>query len=274
MTSKLMVGADPEFFVRKKNSFISGHIFQCGTKRNPMKTEHGSIQVDGLALEANVIPAGSKEEFLKNVYDAFGDLKKFVTSVDADCELIPAACVFFGNEYIKTLPPETSKLGCEPDYNAYTGKTNPSPEEISPYRTGSGHIHIGWTEGANPRNITHFRKCCDFAKQLDYYLGLPSLKWDDDNKRRLLYGKAGAFRPKPYGMEYRVLSNKWMDTPELAGFVYDATVRAFKDFEAGKLMFKEYKETARVFINTNHCAWDKHGNVGPVLAAELLESRK
>lgn len=267
---KLTIGADPEFFVQKKDKWISGHIFQCGNKAQPMKTEHGSIQVDGLALECNVIPAESKEEFLKNVYDAFGDLRKFVKSVDADCDIIPAACVHFGNRYIASLPKEIQKLGCTPDYNAYTGKVNPSPEELSPYRTGSGHIHIGWTKDANVRELGHFKKCCELVKQLDYYLALPSLKWDDDHKRRMLYGKAGAFRPKSYGVEYRVLSNKWMDSPELAGFVYDATVRAVSDFDKGIRLWDTYKDTARTWVNTNLAGWDKHGNMGPVLAKELL----
>jgi hypothetical protein len=39
--------------------------------------------------------------------------------------------------------------------------------------------------------------------------------------RRELYGKAGAFRPKPYGVEYRVLSNRWLNSEALIRWVYN-----------------------------------------------------
>jgi hypothetical protein len=48
------------------------------------------------------------------------------------------------------------------------------------------------------------------VKQLDWYLGGWSLQKDPDPIRRRLYGKAGACRYKPYGVEYRVLSNFWV----------------------------------------------------------------
>jgi hypothetical protein len=44
-----------------------------------------------------------------------------------------------------------------------------------------------------------------------------------------MYGKAGAFRPKPYGMEYRVLSNKWLTNTRLQSWVYDTTVLAMEN---------------------------------------------
>lgn len=270
----ILVGADPEFFVRKGTGFISGHTFQCGSKAVPMPTKHGSIQVDGLALECNVKPASTKEEFIRNVYNSFGDLRKFVKSVDILCDIVPASCVFFGVQYLSQLPKEVSKLGCEPDFNAYTKKLNPAPEVISPYRTGAGHIHVGFTEGANVRDLTHLHLCAEIAKQLDFFIGLPSLIFDkeeDSALRRTLYGKAGAFRPKPYGLEYRVLSNKWVEDPELTGFVYDATVRAFKEYQDGNVLHKKYQDIARVWINENVINWAKEGEIGKALAKEILK---
>ncbi len=38
--------------------------------------------------------------------------------------------------------------------------------------------------------------------------------YDKDTERRGMYGKAGAFRPKPYGVEYRTLSNAWLSNDE------------------------------------------------------------
>jgi hypothetical protein len=52
------------------------------------------------------------------------------------------------------------------------------------------------------------------------FLGLWSVIRDPDTKRRELYGKAGAFRFKPYGVEYRVLSNFWLHTPDRMEYVW------------------------------------------------------
>jgi hypothetical protein len=49
---------------------------------------------------------------------------------------------------------------------------------------------------------------------------------DDGEMRKQLYGKAGAFRAKSYGVEYRTLSNFWIFKNELIRWVWDNTQRA------------------------------------------------
>src|SRR3546814_4146318 len=104
------------------------------------------------------------------------------------------------------------ELGCSPDYNAWTGGVNPPPDASQNplMRCAGGHLHVGWTEGESLGSIQHVMNCSDLVKQLDWYLGLWSLGKDKDKVRRSLYGKAGACRIKPYGVEYRVLSNFWI----------------------------------------------------------------
>jgi hypothetical protein len=41
-----------------------------------------------------------------------------------------------------------------------------------------------------------------------------------------LYGKAGAFRPKPYGAEYRTLSSFWIFSEPLREWAYRGIQRA------------------------------------------------
>ena len=48
----------------------------------------------------------------------------------------------------------------------------------------------------------------------------------DDHTRRELYGMAGSFRPKSYGLEYRVLSNFWCFNPRYIEWVWDNVDRA------------------------------------------------
>lgn len=266
----ILVGADPELFVTRRgtNTYISGHEIKCGDKFHPTKTEHGSVQNDGLALEFNVTPAGDAKSFVDNVGLAYGDLLSIVKKHDPQLFLVACPVADFTPEYLKSLPPDVLALGCNPDFNAYTIDVNPAPIANEPIRTGSGHVHLGWTDNAEPESEDHFRKCCAVTRQLDYYLGLPSLKWDPDNKRRSLYGRAGAFRPKKYGMEYRVLSNAWMTDQELQEWIFNRIQAAWDALEAGHILDNEYLGFAKESIDKSIRDWERDE---PDLAVELLE---
>jgi len=219
----LLIGADPELFVKQDGRFISAHGMVEGTKDNPFKVEGGAVQVDGMALEFNIDPAASEAEFLGNIKIVMSKLAGMIG--DADMVVEPTA--HFGSEYISEQPVEARELGCSPDFNAYTGRQNPLPDAEVPFRTAAGHIHIGWTDGADVFSAGHMLTCAKLTKALDISLGVPSLAWDKDQERRGLYGRAGAFRPKSYGCEYRVLSNAWLKSEELMSFVYKRVVNTF-----------------------------------------------
>lgn len=221
------LGADPEFFVARNGKPVSAHGLIPGNKKAPMKVKKGAVQVDGMALEFNIDPAKTEKEFTSNLDTVLNTILGMVPGY----EMFNAPVAEFGQDYIRKQPEEARILGCEPDYNAYTGKANPRPDADTPFRTASGHIHIGWTNDVDPHDPGHFEACCLLSKMLDLRLGIPSLAWDKDKKRRQLYGQAGCFRPKPYGMEYRVLSNAWLNPamPHLRKYVFGETVRAIKD---------------------------------------------
>ena len=267
LSTNLLIGADPEFFVRRKNHWISGHIFDCGTKTHPKPMMMGKCQVDGIALEINVTPAASRVRFEANVLGAKQELERFIQKTDKDVRLVAKPSIFFGHQRLSKLPEVAADLGCQPDFNAYEGEVNPRPNKGSPIRTGAGHIHIGWMKDANVKSRSHIETCCELTKQLDYYLGLPSLLWDTDTRRRTLYGQAGAFRPKPYGLEYRVLSNKWTETRKHIGWVFDQTVKAFRWWENGVKLDEGYRGFAQTAINSGLSDWDK---THPDLAKSIL----
>lgn len=249
------IGADPEFFVKKFGKLHSAHGLIPGTKEAPFKVPKGAVQVDGMALEFNIDPANDFTQFENNM----------TTVMDSIMGMIPGYEVFvepvadFGLDYIKAQPKEASELGCSPDFNAYTKMANPRPNADTPFRTASGHVHIGWTaEAVDINNEGHLEACRALTKALDVYLGIPSLVWDNDDRRRSLYGAAGAFRPKPYGMEYRVLSNKWITSPVLRKLVYhntmDAIKATFDNPEIGDTQF--YGLTARQIISKADDKWN------------------
>lgn len=65
--------------------------------------------------------------------------------------------------------------------------------------------------------------CISVVKQLDSVLYPASLLWDNDDKRRSLYGKIGSFRPKSYGVEWRPLSNAFLSSKETQRYVFRTT---------------------------------------------------
>jgi hypothetical protein len=91
------------------------------------------------------------------------------------------------------------------------------------------------------------------VKQLDWFLGAWSVKHDSDVTRRKLYGKAGAFRPKPYGVEYRPLSNFWIVSKDLRKQVWNrmqTAIRAMENSELSKYAgYKKFNNTLIEIIN-------------------------
>jgi len=255
VTPKILVGADPELFMKNTNdgSFVSAHDRIPGTKYKPYKVECGAIQIDGTALEFNIDPAETVEKFVSNIKAVRKTLEGFVPGYNVVAE--PVA--FFDEKYFKyDIPGYAKTLGCDPDYNAWTLDQNPPPDPgRTPMRTGAGHIHIGWTDGADINDTEHYVLAARIARQCDYYLGIQSLLWDPDPTRRLLYGKAGAFRPKHYGVEYRTLSNRWLASDALTAWVYKAAFQATQDAFGGFWAEDFYGDTAREIIDTNNTEW-------------------
>ena len=213
----ITIGADPEFFVSVEGKLVSAHGLVAGTKEEPHIVEGGAVQVDGMALEFNIDPAKTAKEFVGNVNTVLGEMRKLVPD-NYSFEMIPVA--EFGLEYIQAQPEEAKMLGCEPDFNGYSGDVNTPPDVNASFRTAAGHVHIGVEGGLDELEQRKLVILCDIL------LGLPSLAYDTDTKRRSLYGMAGCYRPKPYGIEYRTLSNAWLATDKLTELTFKRAKRA------------------------------------------------
>jgi len=160
----------------------------------------------------------------------------------------------FGADYISKQPEAATRLGCDPDFDAWKdGSVNQPPNAQLPFRTAAGHVHIGWTNVEDHLDYDHMQECCNVIKQMDFFLGLPSLLFDRDVKRRTMYGRPGCFRPKTYGAEYRVLSNQWLRNDALKRWV-------FKNVQAG---MDRYNKGDFVFYKVNKKILDMMVNPAP-----------
>lgn len=246
----ILVGADPEIFVKKNGAFISAHGLIQGDKKKPQPVPKGAVQVDGMALEFNIAPAADEQEFVGNVEHVMGILASMVP--EYELHAVPVAD--FSLDYIAAQPAAARELGCDPDFNAYTCDKNNPPNNTLPMRTASGHVHIGWGGGFSAEDDEHRMRAEAVARQMDYFLGLPALFVDKDERRRLMYGKAGCLRYKPYGMEYRTLSNFWLNSKELMAWVYQQTVNGVSQLFDGKDYTNEFGCIQEVIDNNDRAS--------------------
>ena len=256
---KFTIGADPEVFVADSltNTFVSAHDLVPGTKLEPFAVNKGAVQVDGMALEFNIDPADSFEEFEDNL----NSVQNTLAGMIGDKKFIQDASVYFDEEFVKGVPEFNLMLGCEPDYNGWTMDVNAPADAASLMRTAGGHVHVGGFFTDDPFSPEHFATCARLARTMDHTLGVYSVLWDKDDKRRSMYGKAGSFRPKPYGMEYRTLSNRWIFNTDLIRFVYNATQEALeKMFDPSFSVGEEVREiinssdrSSDFFLTPNAC---------------------
>lgn len=242
------LGADPEIFVSQAGKLVSAFGLIGGTKNDPLVVDRGAVQVDGMALEFNIDAAGSEEQWLGNINSVMATLESMVPGYKLECQAVAE----FGAEYIKAQPEKAKELGCDPDYDAYIVGVNPRPNGDLPFRSAAGHIHVGIpeTEGDAPVDDgDYIAYVAQKVRELDFYLALPSLFYDNDTKRRELYGKAGAFRPKKYGFEYRTLSNQWLKSDDLKLWAYRATQYGLEQMDKGISLFDKYGDAVQRIVN-------------------------
>lgn len=254
------VGADPEVLLMHNQKFVSAHDLLPGDKENPFLVPFGAVQVDGMAAEFNIDPASSYEEFNHNLTEVQNTLAGMI----GDKEFIKKASVQFTEEFAMTVPPLNRILGCSSDYNGWTQEENPPPDGEALMRTAGGHAHIGGFTSEDAFDLRHYRTCARLARILDSTIGVYSILWDKDDDRRSMYGQAGAFRPKTYGMEYRSLSNAWIFEKKLTRFVYDGVEKALE------LMFnKDYEPDPQIQDIINNSDRNSHFFQGNATAKSL-----
>lgn len=215
---KFTIGADPEVTVLDDANYpVCAFNLLKGTKAQPESLGETGFYClwDNVNAEFLVPPSSSFKAFSKSITTGLDLLKKRLDRVGNGLVFSNAASSKFTTNQLASK--FAMEFGCDPDYNAWTLEMNEPPANPKNIRSAGGHVHIGY------KNIDDMIR---LVRSLDIFLGVPSVLLDDDKRRRDLYGKAGCFRDKPYGVEYRVLSNFWIFNPTLHKFVYDGVKRA------------------------------------------------
>jgi len=223
------VGCDPEVFLINKetNKHVSAIGLFPGDKEMPYmidKEGHG-VLIDNCSVEFVIVPAKTKEEFSSSV-------KKCLSYIEDNCpkELsISRECdINFDQDQLEAEG--ACVVGCSSDFNVYSGKMNTPPNVTKTrQRVSAGHVHIGWKSPNNAQREA-------VVKAMDLFVTLPMVLMEKANTRRKMYGKAGDFRPKPYGVESRSPSNHWIFTEETSKWVFEQTHKAIEWLNKGNEM--------------------------------------
>ena len=232
---KLTLGCDPEFFLYDTvtNRYVSAHDKVPGNKKSPHPLKHGAVQADGTAVEFNIDPASTAEEFSHNIQEVLAQIRKMVPIKYRFCY---QPIVQYDPIAWKEIPDTAKELGCDPDFNYQTLQHNVIPTHIGRNRTASGHIHFGWSskEDTTP-NSPHFLDCAILTKQFIQSIGFLECYWEMNKWDRLTYYGNNAFRPKPYGVEVRYLGASWLNYPKLWPWLFDSSKVLFENTLEGQL---------------------------------------
>ena len=223
----LTLGADPEvFFASKSGELVSAIGRIGGTKNQPIaELEPGFMSLeDNVAAEFNIPPSKSFTNFNKNIKTGLGFIDNYAKN--ANLIISNNASGIFTPEQLDNQ--QAQEFGCEPDFNAWSLDINNKPMAANQnLRSCGGHIHIGGIEDLTAHHV---------IRAMDLFLGVPSVLLDTDRQRRELYGKAGAYRYKDYGAEYRTLSNFWIFKQSLRKWVWNSTKLAVEFVRRGNII--------------------------------------
>jgi len=239
---EITVGADPEAFgVDQQGNIVSMIGKIGGSKHKPLPCKSGAMQEDNILAEFNIDPATTSEQFIHNLKTVMGELHTKI----APYKLEFKSHAMFEPKFLEAAGPQAMEFGCEPDYNAWTLEMNDRPDASQLMRTAAGHVHIGFNA---QDELDAFRA----AILMDFYVGLPSVLLDPEGKeRRGMYGQAGACRPKPYGVEYRVPSNFWLKDEKAMKWMFDSTIEAIQNLHRFDDLRQNHGEQVTTIINTS-----------------------
>jgi hypothetical protein len=254
----LSFGTDPEVMVLNTdtNKIVSSIPVVKRNKHNPIDLGDGvKVYADNVLLESSMPPEFTVADIVDGIGSALTKVQKFLGLSN---RMAPVAAHVFDDlpprpdddlvlKWLEDLVPpdaiaEEWQVGCSPNWDAYGECQRKQTPFQNGLRSGSFHLHIGnadWADGKDTRLLTPKSKIMAI-KLLDIYVGCASVLFDKDPSsaaRRALYGKAGEFRPTPYGIEYRVLGNYALRHPELVTLVYDLAAHAMTHIEDDSATF-------------------------------------
>jgi len=219
------IGSDFEYMAERNGALFNVEGLIGGSKSNPLfiDEEGSNIQEDNVLAEAATSVCYNKQQFI----DAVRGMSRILhdTLARHNVKIVARCAASYPEDQLQSVQAKT--FGCDKSYNAYTEVEEDSPNNDTSLRVAGGHVHVGLQDYADDLGLM-----VELVKAMDVYLAVPLMmnttaaEREQEVMRREQYGRAGSFRIKEYGIEYRTLSSAWTFDDNLIAFVYEATANA------------------------------------------------
>lgn len=238
----ITIGNDVEFILVRNNAPKSSVGLIGGSKSYPLPCLLGALQEDNVLAEINIDPASTLEEWETNNTTVIRELQN---RLPPDVLLSTLASAFYSAAELDS--PQAKEFGCDPDMNAWKHKFNKFKALSGKFkllRSAGGHVHVGIPD-------LDLSSKFELIRCMDAFIGLQTVLIDKDVERKKLYGKAGAMRIKPYGVEWRVPSNFWIHTQYDRRWMFESALFCASNF---KELSEHYKDMdiVRVINENSH----------------------
>lgn len=192
-----LIGHDAEFIVRDNET--SQPVSMVEVVQETMRT--CTVYPDNVLLELNTDPV-PLSYFPSLIKENLLDLNCFLEDMGCYTNIGEAEALYPQDELCSK---QAHQIGCIPFENAYLLGVPLTPKPYGDnWRFAGGHIHLSYDKNVIPSHI--------LVRMLD-----DKFKGKDNKtpRRDEFYGQLGSYREKSYGIEYRSLSNFWMNNPEM-----------------------------------------------------------
>lgn len=211
----MLIGADIEFFVKTDHGdIVPAYDIINRDRNNPINFKNTNLYYDNILLEFNITPCYSEQSFVNTILNSIWTTQNYILPNKLDF----SAAIRVPKNILTSK--KSNNFGCEIDYNAYEHIPCTNSISDSNIRTTGGHIHLS---GTNNDVIQDKKLYPIFVYMLDLFLANSLTVIETENSqalRRTFYGRAGCYRIKPYGIEYRVLSSWWTLKQKYISLVY------------------------------------------------------
>lgn len=198
---EMLIGMDAEFFLlNSKHEYIAAARVIPGLKEKPFVLENGVCHPDGLSLEVGSPPAKTPEGMITSLFNVLQEVKtKYLDPVGCTIADTPEVKV----HQVKGVQPEDLAFGCGVEFDVNSRTMVKQVSTTNQDRRYSGfHIHLGFTQDQES-NVFTYKDMSRLVTALDELFRRYNLGTLD--RRATQYGGYGAFRVKPYGIEYRMM---------------------------------------------------------------------
>lgn len=198
----VLFGTDAEFFLQNsRGQIIPASQVIPGLKHDPFKLENGVCHPDGLSLEVGCPPSDTPQGMLANLFKVIDEVK--VKFLDPAGVTIANCFEVFVSDAVNPSKDDLA-FGCGSEYQLGSSHMYKQSDlsSTSQKRYSGFHIHIGYTKD-QPDNYFSYVDAGRLVGLLDTLVGKHNINTSD--ARAMQYGGIGAFRVKPYGIEYRCM---------------------------------------------------------------------